>query len=47
MYLEQYEKDVSKHGITAAVALKELAEEALRLVKMEETTGRDAPTVIT
>ena len=47
MYLEQYEKDVSKHGISAPVALKDLAEEALRLVKMEETTGRDAPTVIT
>lgn len=47
MYLEQYEKDASKHGISAPVALKELAEEALRLVKMEETTARDAPTVIT
>lgn len=47
MYLEQYEKDSSKHGISAPVALKGLAEEALRLVKMEETTGRDAPTVIT
>lgn len=47
MYLEQYEKDTSKHGMSAPVALKELAEEALRLVKMEETTGRDSPTVIT
>jgi phosphoglucomutase len=47
MYLEQYEKDASKHGMSAPVALKELAEEALRLVKMEETTGRDSPTVIT
>ena len=47
MYLEQYEKDSSKHGMSAPVALKDLAEEALRLVKMEETTGRDAPTVIT
>jgi len=47
MYLEQYEKDPSKHGISAPVALKDLAEEALRLVQMEKTTGRDAPTVIT
>jgi len=47
MYLEQYEKDSSKHGMSAPVALRELAEEALRLVKMAETTGRDAPTVIT
>jgi len=47
MYLEQYEKDTSKHDISAPVALKDLAEEALRLVQMEKTTGRDAPTVIT
>jgi len=47
MYLEQYEKDVSKHDMSAPVALKDLADEALRLVKMERTTGRDAPTVIT
>lgn len=47
MYLEQYEKDSSKHGMSAPVALKDLAEEALSLVRMEETTGRDAPTVIT
>jgi hypothetical protein len=47
MYLEQYEKDASKHGMSAPLALKGLADEALRLVKMKETTGRDAPTVIT
>ena len=47
MYLEQYEKDPSKHDMSAPVALKDLAEEALRLVKMKESTGRDAPTVIT
>jgi phosphoglucomutase len=47
MYLEQYEKDPTKHDMSAPVALKELAQEALRLVQMEKTTGRDAPTVIT
>ncbi|KAL9186207.1 hypothetical protein ACHAXT_005445 [Thalassiosira profunda] len=47
MYLEQFEKDASKHDMSAPAALKDLAEEALRLVKMEKTTGRDAPTVIT
>ena len=47
MYLEQYEKDPSKHDMSAPVALRDLAGEALRLVQMEKTTGRDAPTVIT
>lgn len=47
MYIEQFEKDASKHGMSAPVALKGLAEEALRLAQMEKTTGRDAPTVIT
>ena len=47
MYLEQYEKDSSKHDMSAPVALKDLADEALKLVQMKNTTGRDAPTVIT
>jgi len=47
MYLERFEKDSAKHDMSAPVALKDLAEEALRLAKMEDTTGRDAPTVIT
>lgn len=47
MYLEQYEKDPSKHDASAPVALNDLAEEALKLVQMEEMTGRNAPTVIT
>eukprot|EP01082_Thalassiosira_pseudonana_P002290 g2282.t1 g2282 contig11:1077139-1079289(-) len=47
MYLEQYEKDTSKHGMSAPVALKDLAEKALSLVQMEKLTGRDTPTVIT
>ena len=47
MYIEQFEKDSSKHGASAPVALNGLAEEALKLVQMEKITGRDAPTVIT
>ena len=47
MYLEKYEKDVSKHDEAAPVALKSLADRALGLVQMEQLTGRDEPTVIT
>lgn len=47
MYLERFEKNASKHGEAAPVALKSLADCALGLVKMEDLTGRDAPTVIT
>ena len=47
MYLERFEQDPSKHGESAPVALKSLADRALSLVKMAELTGRDAPTVIT
>ena len=47
MYLEQYEKDPTKHSQSAPAALKDLAEEACWLVQMEATTGREAPTVIT
>jgi phosphoglucomutase len=47
VYLERFEKDVAKHGESAPVALKSLADRAVRLVKMSELTGRDSPTVIT
>lgn len=47
MYLERFEKDSAKHDEAAPVALKSLADRAIQLVKMEELTGRDAPTVIT
>jgi phosphoglucomutase len=47
MYLEQYEKDTSKHNMSAPVFLKDLADVALGLVQMEQITGRDSPTVIT
>ena len=47
VYLEKYEKDVSKHDQAAPVALRSLADRAIALVQMEDLTGRDAPTVIT
>lgn len=47
MYLEKFEKDVTKHNISSPTALKMLADRALSLVKMEELTGRKSPTVIT
>lgn len=36
MYLERFEKDVSKHEEAAPIALKSLADRALSLVKMKE-----------
>jgi phosphoglucomutase len=47
VYLERFEKDPSKHDEAAPTALKSLAERAINLVKMQEITGREAPTVIT
>ena len=47
MYLEKYEKDPTKHGQAAPVALRTLAERAISLVQLQQLTGRDAPTVIT
>jgi phosphoglucomutase len=47
MYLERFEKDPSKHDEAAPVALKDLADRAISLVKMADLTGRDSPTVIT
>lgn len=47
IYLEKFEKDVAKHVEAAPSALKSLADRAIQLVKMEELTGRQAPTVIT
>jgi phosphoglucomutase len=47
MYLEKYEKDKSKHGEAAPVALKSLADRAISLVQLQELTGRDSPSVIT
>ncbi|XP_028061150.1 phosphoglucomutase, cytoplasmic [Camellia sinensis] len=47
LYIEQYEKDTSKIGRDSQEALGPLVEVALKLSKMEEFTGRLAPTVIT
>ncbi|KAK6931612.1 Alpha-D-phosphohexomutase, alpha/beta/alpha domain II [Dillenia turbinata] len=47
LYIEQYEKDSSKTGRQPQEALAPLVEVALNLSKMEEFTGRSAPTVIT
>ncbi|EEF34593.1 phosphoglucomutase, putative [Ricinus communis] len=47
LYIEQYEKDSSKTGRDSQEALAPLVEVALKLSKMQEFTGRSAPTVIT
>ena len=47
MYLEQYEKDTSKHDQAAPQMLKSLADRVLKVVNFEELTGRTSPTVIT
>ncbi|XP_042502405.1 phosphoglucomutase, cytoplasmic-like isoform X2 [Macadamia integrifolia] len=47
LYIEQYEKDASKTGRDSQEALAPLVEVALKLSKMQEFTGRSAPTVIT
>ncbi|XP_031271659.1 phosphoglucomutase, cytoplasmic [Pistacia vera] len=47
LYIEQYEKDPSKTGRDSQEALAPLVEVALKLSKMQEFTGRLAPTVIT
>ncbi|CAK7326775.1 unnamed protein product [Dovyalis caffra] len=47
LYIEQYEKDSSKTGRDSQDALAPLVAVALGLSKMQEFTGRSAPTVIT
>ncbi|KAJ4973285.1 hypothetical protein NE237_006459 [Protea cynaroides] len=47
LYIEQYENDASKTGRDSQEALAPLVEVALKLSKMQEFTGRSAPTVIT
>ncbi|XP_072990703.1 phosphoglucomutase, cytoplasmic 2 [Typha latifolia] len=47
IYIEQYEKDSSKTGRDSQEALAPLVDVALKLSKMQEFTGRSAPTVIT
>ncbi|XP_004297463.1 PREDICTED: phosphoglucomutase, cytoplasmic [Fragaria vesca subsp. vesca] len=47
LYIEQYEKDPSKISRESSEALAPLVAVALKLSKMQEFTGRSAPTVIT
>jgi len=47
VYFDKYESDPSKLGLETAVALKELISNALAWSRIEEFTGRNAPTVIT
>lgn len=47
LYIEQYVKDSSKTSRDSQEALAPLVEVALKLSKMQEFTGRSAPTVIT
>ncbi|KAL8120722.1 phosphoglucomutase, cytoplasmic-like [Apium graveolens] len=47
LYIEQYEQDSSKIGRESQDALAPLVDVALKLSKMQEFTGRTAPTVIT
>ncbi|KAL6001391.1 hypothetical protein ACLOJK_007125 [Asimina triloba] len=47
LYIEQYVNDSSKAGRDSQEALAPLVEVALKLSKMQEFTGRSAPTVIT
>ncbi|KAJ9563575.1 hypothetical protein OSB04_008735 [Centaurea solstitialis] len=44
LYIEQYEKDSSKTGRDSQEALGPLVDVALKLSKMQEFTGRSAPT---
>ncbi|KAJ0100113.1 hypothetical protein Patl1_20025 [Pistacia atlantica] len=47
MYIEQFERDVSKHEMDAQIALKPLIDLALSVSKLKDFTGREKPTVIT
>ncbi|XP_078170661.1 phosphoglucomutase, cytoplasmic 2-like [Carex rostrata] len=47
VYIEQYEKDPTKTGRDAQEALSPLVDVAISMSKMEQFTGRTAPTVIT
>merc|ERR1712087_970601 len=47
MYIEQFEADPAKQGADAQEALAGIIRTALDMSKLEEFTGRDAPTVIT
>ncbi|CAB1105895.1 unnamed protein product [Ectocarpus sp. CCAP 1310/34] len=47
MYIEKYEPDPSKQGLTTADVLRPLVDIGLKMSRLEEFTGRSSPTVIT
>jgi phosphoglucomutase len=47
LYVEKYENDPTRLDLDPQVALKELIELALSVSKLQQTIGRDKPTVIT
>jgi len=47
MYIEQYEPDSAKHGMTVSSALEELVKAALELCDIKTFCGTETPTVIT
>merc|ERR1712070_734899 len=47
MYIEQFSSDTSTHGMDAQDGLAALIATALEMSKLQEFTGREAPTVIT
>jgi phosphoglucomutase len=47
IYLERYERDISKHDQDAQVALAELVDIAEELCEVKKRTGRTAPDVVT
>jgi len=47
VYFDKYERDAAKLGMETAVALKDLIANAIAWSRIEEFTGRNAPTVIT
>lgn len=47
LYVEKYSNDEKEFGADAQVGLKPLIEQALKVSKLKEFTGREKPTVIT
>lgn len=47
LYIEQYSSEPSKYTLGTADVLQPIINEALKLSKLEQLTGRSEPTVIT
>ncbi|MFG1465937.1 alpha-D-glucose phosphate-specific phosphoglucomutase, partial [Xanthobacter sp. DSM 24535] len=47
VYLERFERDPSRHDMTVEDGLGGLAAVARQIARIEETTGRHTPSVIT